>query len=88
MKYIKSKMLYIILIAFTLVMAMSYSIFVVTTSSSRSANLMVSNLLYGISIFEEGSSIPLSGNSLSVPANSEKELYVSIYNVSRIESLF
>ncbi len=88
MKYIKSKMLYIIIILLTLVMGLSYSIFVVTTNKTDVANLKISNLLYGINIFEEGSNAPINGSSLIMEPNSEKSLYITIYNVNKIETRY
>ena len=76
-KKLKSKKVIIvsIMILLTSVLSLSYASFVVTTNDYKASELLVSELSYSLTIYEEGRNTPLNGN-IKISPNTTK-----IYNV-------
>ena len=73
-KKLKSKKVIIvsIMIMLTCILTLSYASFVVTTDDYKASELLVSELSYSLTIYEEGSNTPMSGNIRISPNTTKK----------------
>ncbi len=75
------------LIMMTLVLGLSYGAFVITSSKYKASEMLISELMYGITITEDGGNV-VGSNSVTVPANSSKYYFITISSLSEIESKY
>ena len=84
----KSKLFYIVLVLFILVLGLSYSIFISESKRVTASELLVGDLLYGINIYEDNSYTPIVGTQVTVPSNSSSDYYITVYSINPISSKF
>ena len=81
-------MFYAILIAGVMLLGTSYSIFVLSTSAITTSEILVGNMLYSVSVYEEGSDTPVSNRTVTVPASSSKSYYIVLASVNNTNTNF
>ncbi len=84
----KKNMFYIILVGLISILGLSYSIFIIDSKKVTTSELLVGNLTYGLNIYEDNSYTPLSGTAVTIPANTSKEYYITIFSTNPVSSKF
>ncbi len=75
------------LILTTLVLGLSYGAFVITSSKYKASEMLISELMYGITITEDTTSTStISGNTVTIPANTKSYFYITVSSVNTIDS--
>ena len=77
-----------IMIMLTCVLTLSYASFVVTTSDYKASELLVSELSYSLTIYEDGSSVPIENNNIIIGAKETKKYNVVITSINKIDSKY
>lgn len=84
----RSGVFYAIVITSALLLGASYSFFTLVTDSYSTSELLVSNLLYGISIYDIENEETIIDNSITIDKESEKEYLLTIYSLNKVESKY
>ena len=80
---------YSILALSTLVLGMSYGLFMIVTDKYNSSELLISNLMYGIEITSDTQNdASISGTTVTVPANESATYYVTVYSINNVSSKY
>ena len=89
LKKLKSKKVIIvsIMILLTSVLTLSYASFVITSNDYKASELLVSELSYSLTIYEEGRNTPLNGN-IKISPNTTKIYNVVIRSINKIDSKY
>ena len=90
MKFIKTKkgIFYGVVFLLMITLGVSYGTFVFVSNPYKSSNMLISNLLYGVSIQEEGSTSKIDNNKVTIPAKTKGYFYVTISSVNKIDSKY
>ena len=75
-------------IALTAILGMSYGIFIFTTNSFRSTEMLVGNLTYGIEITSTGGSETINGTSVSLTSGKTSTVLLKITSLNKIISKY
>lgn len=78
----------ILLLVSTLVIGLSYGVFTISTSNYDATNLLISNLSYGLTIKEDGSTSTINERVVTVPSNTLAYFNVTITSINKIDSKY
>ena len=82
----KAKVLAIFTFSLIALLGISYSIFTLSTSKYTSSELLVGNLLYGITVHDTDGNL-IEGTSITQEAGT-KEYFITVYSVNKVGSRY
>ena len=90
MRFLKTRtgIVFSIIMLTSLVIGISYGAFVYVTEGYKASEMMVGNLMYGITIEEDGSTSTIENNKVTIPSNTKGYFYVIISSVNPIDSKY
>ena len=90
MRFLKTRtgIVFSIIMLTSLVIGISYGTFVYVTEGYKASEMMVGNLMYGITIEEDGSTSTIENNKVTIPSNTKGYFYVIISSVNPIDSKY
>ncbi len=72
----------------SLVLTISYASFIFITDGYKASNMLISNLMYGITIEEEGSTSTITDNKVVMPGSTKGYFYITLSSVNPIDSKY
>ena len=72
----------------SLVLTISYASFIFVTDGYKASNMLISNLMYGITIEEEGSTSTITDNKVVIPGSTKGYFYITLSSVNPIDSKY
>ena len=72
----------------SLVLTISYASFIFITDGYKASNMLISNLMYGITIEEEGSTSTITDNKVVIPGSTKGYFYITLSSVNPIDSKY
>ncbi len=84
----KMGLMHIVTILTVALMGVSYGTFIYLSDSYKSSNMLISNLLYGIKIEENGTTSKIENNKIIIPGNTRGIFYVTISSINPVNSKY